>query len=111
MKPIKIKLGERLFTSTKITAWMAREAIATHKEALSLSKVAKEIQETKSDVEAAFEILEKLEDLATRKANLICEAYGNKFTVDELEKELSREEIDAQLEVIMTGIESVLSKN
>ena len=111
MKPLKVKLGEKLYTSCKITAWMAREAIAIHKDALSLARRGKEAHESGSAEEAAELLLDLMDDIATRKANLICEAYGNKFTADELERALSREETEVQIESIMSGVGAILTKN
>ncbi len=112
MKTLKIKLGDHLFTSGKVTAWDAREAIAINKDAVRVPKMAAAgAGDGESYVDFADQILTAMDEVATRKANLICNVYGGQFTPDELEKSHTPDEIDEQITMIIYGVDAVITKN
>jgi len=109
MKTLTLKLGDKLYTTGRITAWQSREALAVNKDLIASAKRGQELD--KSDIDGIEQFLQEMDDLNVRKANLICEVYGNKFTVDELEKNLTNEDIENQLMQIVQGISGVVEKN
>lgn len=113
MKVLFLKINDQTHTTGKITAFLSKEALKIQKESIALAKIGKGIQVDESELneDAVIELLDALQELRTRKAWLICEIYGNKFTVDDLEKELSDEEIEEQINQIYSGITGVVSKN
>lgn len=112
MKTLTLKLGEKVYTSGKVTAWHSREAFALNKDMIKIAKSGKEIQESKLQEESVLiEFLEEMESVNNRKSNLICEVFGNKFTLDELEKHLDQEEISDTIKSIVNGISGVVAKN
>lgn len=112
MKVLTLAIGEKIYTSTKITAWQAREAFSVSKDMLTLAKTGEAVSNSEQgDTEQMGMFFEKINEVADKKANLICEVYGNKFTVDELEKCLSSAEIDSQIWKIIDGINGVVEKN
>jgi hypothetical protein len=109
MKTLVLKFGDKTYTTSRITAYLSREAFAINKDLLQIAKDSKAID--KNDLEEVEKLLQDMDDIAARKANLICEVYGNKFTVDELEKNLTNQEIDDQIKKIVQGISGVVEKN
>jgi hypothetical protein len=63
------------------------------------------------NIDIVGDLLDKLGELAERKAALICAVYGDKFTVDELEKNLSDEEINIEINKIIMSVSGVIEKN
>jgi len=111
MKVLILKLNDKTYTTGKITTFLSKEALKIQKETLALGKKGKEVQDNSEDIEAIDELLTELFELKERKAWLICEMYGGKFTADELEKALDDEEIDEQINAIISGICGVIQKN
>ncbi|HHY28091.1 MAG TPA: hypothetical protein GX523_15350 [Desulfitobacterium dehalogenans] len=109
MKTLTLKLGGKTYTTSRITAYLSREAMAVNKDMLGIAKTAKALDQ--DDIDGAEKLMEDMESAAIRKANLICEVYGNKFTVDELERNLTNAEIDEQVNRIIQGISGVVEKN
>ena len=64
-----------------------------------------------STIAAAESLYASMIDLSDRKANLICEVYGNKFTADELDRILEQSEIDAEVNKIINGVTGIITKN
>lgn len=114
MKVLTLKIGGKTYTTGKITAFLSKEAMKINKETISLAKKGQEIQnsgELDYDIGVIDDLMNSMLELSERKAWLICELHGNKFSVDDLEKELSTEEIDAEINRIVAGISGVISKN
>lgn len=115
MKVLTIKLKEKTYTTGKITAFISREALKIQKESIQLAKKGLELQNTLDEsiitIDKAEEILDLSESLLQKKYWLVCEAYQNKFTVDDLEKELSSEEIEFEINKILGGVQGIISKN
>lgn len=111
MKVLTLQLNGKKYATTKITAYMSKEALKIQKDALDLAKSGKAVQEDSSNLDAVGNLLDQLFEIKDRKVALICDIYGNKFTADEIEKILSDEEIDAQMAAIVMGIAGVASKN
>nr|DAY94136.1 MAG TPA: hypothetical protein [Caudoviricetes sp.] len=109
VKTLTLQLGDKLYTTGRITAWQSREAFAINKDMLKFAQRAKEMDDIGES--EMMEVMDTLEDVSTRRANLVCEVYGNKFTADELEKNLTTEEIVEQLNQITYGIMGVVQKN
>lgn len=113
MKVLTIKINDKTHATGKITAFYSKEAMRIQKEAISVAKLGKGFQDIDGidDVDKIEELFTRLEELKERKAWLICEIYGNKFDIESLQKELSDEEIDAEINKITNGISGIISKN
>jgi len=113
MKLLTLKINEKTYTTGKITAFFTREALKIQKEAITLAKKGKVLQEpgAAENLDAVEEVLDSLAELKERKVWLLCEIYGNKFTTDDIEKELSDEEIEIEVNKIIMGISGVIQKN
>lgn len=111
MKVIILDLNGTKYTTGKITAYLSKEALKIQKNTLELAKKGKNLQDNTEDYEAIEGLIEDAEVLHDSKVNLICELYGNKFTADMLEKTLSDEEIEEQINNIVSGIYGIVSKN
>jgi len=113
MKVLKIEINEKTYTTGKITCFLSKEALKIQKEALSLAEKGIDIQKAGQEVDLkdVDSLLSKLLEVKERKTWLICEVFGNKFTADELEKSFSDEEIEAQINDIITGVSEVVQKN
>lgn len=113
MKVLILELNGKRYTTGKITAYLSRQALKIQKESLELSEKAQKLKDNSQNAEMKEigELLSSMEELRTSKANLICEVYQNKFDIDDLEKELSDQEIDAEINKILNGITGVISKN
>ena len=114
MKVLTLTIGDHTYTTGKITAFLSKEAMKINKDSVVLAKRAQEVQggtDVESDMDMIEDLANSVLELSERKAWLICETYGNKFTPDDLEKELSTEEIDAEINAIINGIQGVISKN
>jgi hypothetical protein len=113
MKVLTLKLNNKTYMTGKITAFLSKEALKIQKEALALGKKGKEIQQLDAEnhMEEIEVLLNALAELRERKTWLICEVYQNKFDVETLEKSLSDDEIDEEVNKILYGIAGVISKN
>lgn len=114
MKVLILELNGKKYTTGKITAWLSKEATKIQKTALDVASDGKKIDtetETDENLQNIKNVLSQLEELRDRKTALIVETYGNQFTADEFEKALSDEEIDEQINSIISGIHGILSKN
>ena len=115
MKVLTLKLGDKVYTTTRITAWMAREAMKISKDAIALARIGQTLNDTEItdelQIKTADEALGQVLDLMLRKVNLICKVYGDKFSVDELENELTNAEIDQHIADISSGLSEVIEKN
>lgn len=111
MKVLTLKIDGKTHTTVKITAWMAKEAIKINRDSIAIAKKASAISGDETDLDLAEEIYSTMEELSDRKANLICEVFGRKFTAEDLEKELTTEEIDNQVNNILGGVTGTIEKN
>lgn len=111
MKILTLKLNDKTFMTGKITTFISKEALKIQKDALSLAKAGKNIQNGEVDIDEIDSLLDKLLELKERKTWLLCEVYSNKFTPDEIEKALDDEEIDEAIKSIISGICGIISKN
>jgi len=110
MKVLTLKLGDKTYTTGKITAYMTRKCFEISRKAIEFGKLGQQISNN-TDFETIEKLFKDLEDFTLEKYAFICDIYGNKFTVDELEKELTMEEINEQINMIAKGITGVLEKN
>lgn len=111
MKILKLKLNEKTYSTGKITAFISKEALKIQKEAITLAKKGKLLQNDLENIDAIEEVLEVMAELKERKTWVLCEVYGNKFTADDLEKEFSDEEIEIEVNKIIMGVSGVVQKN
>lgn len=111
MKVLMLKIGEKVYTTGKITAYLSREALKIQTDALKMAKQGQLLAADSEDVDAAGKILEDLTELRNRKSWLICQVYCNAFTMDEMEQSLDSDEIDEEINRIITGISGVVTKN
>lgn len=111
MQPFTIILGDKRYTAVKITAFQTRQANQIQLDTLDFAEKAKNIESAEDVVEASKELIAFKNDLATRKATLICNVFDNRFDIDELEESLSTQEIDVEVQRIMTGVAKVITKN
>ena len=110
---LTIKIGNKKFTASGLTAGLTREAFQINRDALDLARVGTAIQSAadEKDYDKVAEILDKTLEIRDRKSTLICKVYGDKFTVDELEYALTDAQIDEQMNGIMAGINRTIAKN
>ena len=116
MKVLALKLGGKTYTTGKVTAYIAKEVIKTGKQALELAKSRSALESlgedsSEEDLDRASEVVSQVEELADKKAWILCEAYGNKFTQDDLEKGLSSQEINTEINRLMGAITGTMEKN
>lgn len=116
MKTLTLKLGDKLYTTSRIIARLSREALALQKDIIDAASAAKNVQTdgddiSDEDMDAVKNLMDTAADVSNRKLNLICEVYGNKFTADEVENNLTAEEIDGQIRSVMKGIRGIVEKN
>lgn len=111
MKILTLKVNGKTHTTGKITAFLAKQAININKEALKLAKTGQAMADNAEDIDLAERLFEEMDELNNRKAWLVCELYANKFTQDELEKELTLTELDAEIAKIIRGISGITEKN
>lgn len=111
MKVLMLKVGEKTHTTGKITAYLSREALKIQTEAIQVAKTGMDIEKIDGDINAAGQLMQSLLDLRDRKSWLICQVYNDTFTFEELENELSSEEIDAEINRIISGISGTAIKN
>jgi hypothetical protein len=112
MKVLILKLNDKTYTTGKITTYLSKEALKIQKESLELAKLGKQIQIAgEPDIDTVNELMTKMLELKDRKSWLICEVYGRQFSADNLEKSFSDEEIDAEINRIISGITGVIRKN
>ncbi len=111
MKVLTLKLGDKKYTTGRITAYLSREALKVQSDAVKIAKRGQEMLKGTTDVEAAGELLDDVLTLRDKKAWLLCTVYGDAFTAEELESALTDEEIDAEINRIISGIAGVVAKN
>ena len=111
MRILSIQINGKTFMTGKITAYLSKEALKIQRDPLELAKLGKQVQQDESNVDQISVMFDMIEDLNKRKVWIICEVYQNQFTPDELEKELSSEEIILEVNKIISGVTGIISKN
>ena len=111
MRVLTIKLGDQSYSTGKITAYLSREALKIQSEAIKVAKRGQELLKTPDDVDAAGELLDDIIALRDKKGWLLCQVYGDQFTLEELEAHFDDKEIDAEINKIISGISGVVTKN
>lgn len=109
MKLLTLKLNDKTFMSGKISMFLTKEALKIQRDALAVGKQAKGMSE--EDIDGADELLQAVYELADRKIWLICEVYENKFSPDDLERGLTSEEVDIEINKIIGAVSGVIEKN
>lgn len=111
MKVLTLRIGDKTYTTGKITAFLSKEALKIQKDAIALGKKGQDLQANSEDLDMADNLLTDMFELKERKAWLICEVYGNKFSTDILQNTFDDEEIDVEINKIIFGVAGVISKN
>ena len=111
MQPIRIEVGGKTYTAGRITAAISREVVQIQKESIELAKMGKELQDDEKNLDSAMQVLDKLTALREKKSWVVCEAYGNQFTLDELEGGLTDAEIEIAVNRIMFAVNGIMTKN
>lgn len=108
MNVLSIKVNESTYKAGRISLYLTKEVLKIQKEALKIAKIS---EADLNKTEVAEEILDKVFELTERKVFLICEVYGDQFTSDELERALTQQEIDHEINKILSGASRVIEKN
>ena len=111
MKVLSININGKTYMTGKITAYVSKEALKIQRDTMAFVKKAKAVQENLHDMDAIESMFEELSNLTTQKTWLICEVYQNQFTPDELEKQFTREEIENEINKIISGVTGIIAKN
>ncbi len=111
MQVLILKLGKKSYTTGRATAFLARKSLEITQKSVEMAKKAKEIGEQDNDLDAIGDLIQQSIDINDTKSWLICAIYGDKFTIEELEMSLTREEIDAEVNRISQAIMGVIPKN
>jgi uncharacterized small protein (DUF1192 family) len=131
MDILKITIGKKTYSEMRFPAYLYREVLRlremqvelakTHKYVMQSQQKLMEIAATANEDEiktmsAAIEaVSEKIfalqDDIYERTLQIICKAYGEKFSVDELEQNLSVAEINAQIAKIADATNGIFEKN
>lgn len=101
MKSLTLKLNDKIYTSVMIGPFLIEGALKIYQDVRNLQ--AKIFEDTKGRKREAAdaEMLAEAYDITDRKIRLICEAYGNQFTPDELERSLTDYEIGVEISKII----------
>ena len=107
-----LKIGDKTYTTGKITAYISRKALEINTESLAITKAGSALKDSEGDrYEELESYLRRLAELRTSRSWLVCEAYEKQFTIEELENGLSVGEIEAEVLGIVHGVSSVIEKN
>jgi hypothetical protein len=111
MQILKIKIKGKTFQAGKISSFLSKQVMGIQKDALAMMKKVKAMDQDNIDEDQAEELFAFAEGIHDRKVFVICEVYQNQFSAEEVEKEFSNAEIDAELNKISNGINGVITKN
>jgi hypothetical protein len=114
MKVLTLQLGDKTYSTSRITAYFARRAMEINKQALELAKRGNEIKDSQTetvDIAVAAELMDAMTELNESKAWFICQVYGERFGIEDLETRFTTEEIDAEFTRITNAIYGVIEKN
>ena len=111
MKVLTLKLGDQSYSTGKITAYLSREALKIQSEAIKVAKRGQELIKDADNLDMAGELIEDIVSIRDKKSWLLCQVYGDQFTIEDLERELDDEEIDTEVNRIISGISGVVTKN
>ena len=99
---MKITICGYDYQAEKIPASMSRRAMELNADALEAATKAEALR-TNPGAEGASSLMELLMNNLDRKADLICDVFGNQFLPQVLFEELSITEINALLNAIVSG--------
>lgn len=99
---MKITINGTTYEAERIPASMSRRAMELNAEALEAAAKAEALR-TNPGAEGASALMALLMDNLDRKAELICDVFGNRFSPKALTEELSITEINALLNAIVSG--------
>lgn len=113
MKVLTLKLGDVTYTTERITTGLSREALRVQEEAFAFVEKAEALRSNPESisVSAASETISAQIALSDRKLNLIVRTFGNKFTIADLEDNLTNQEVDVVVAAIVRGVTGIVSKN
>lgn len=110
MKIIKLEIAGKTYMSGKITTYLTKQALRLQKDALEYATTAMKAMD-RTNIEAASKLTDELMELQDRKVWVLCEAFGNQFTVDDVEKNLDQEEVDSVINQIIGAVGATIEKN
>lgn len=112
MKVLSLKIHGKTYTTSRITAYLSRKAMEIHTKSIELAKAGTALKESgDTDLDAIQELMEKMAELNDQKSWFICQVYGEKFGIEDLEKDLTNEEIESEIQRITNAINGVIEKN
>lgn len=131
MEILTIKLGEKTYQAGRFPAYLAREILRIQSQQLEIAKVQDSLSASKKRLgeaaqkadqgdlavvmagisETTSAVIKLEEDVYERLLWVICETYGNQFTPDEVDHNLSRLEIAAQIRKISNATNGIFEKN
>lgn len=110
MKVLTLKINGTTHATAKITAYNARQALKIQQESLGIAETAERLG-GEAGVAETNALINAMIELRDKKTLLIVDVYGYKFSPEDLEKELSDNEIDLEISRIINGISGVIEKN
>jgi hypothetical protein len=112
MKVLSLKIGDKTYTTSRITAYLSRKAMAINTASLTLAKEGVALRDSEEkDLDATSALMGKLTELSDMKSWFVCQVYGERFSLEELEMSLTTEEIEEEVRRITTAIFGVIEKN
>ena len=111
MQVLSLKVGDTTYTTGRASAFLARKALEINRKTIDMAKKAGEIKENGADLDAVDGLMAQMSELNDLKSWLICAVYGDKFTVEQLEKALTAEEMTAEVQRVTSAIMGIIPKN
>lgn len=112
MRTFTIKIGGKTYTTSRISTYAVRQLLALNKDAIAMADKYTTLDVTgMSDITIASEILNTVDQVYAKKSALISDIYGNKFTAEDVEKALTKEELDNQIQALTLGVLGIATKN
>ena len=99
---MKITVNGKEYETGKITAGMTRRALELNMEALDVAAKAEELKKTK-DAEGASGLLAAIYGNIDDKAALVCAAFADAFSSEELLESVTNAELNGIIQQIATG--------
>lgn len=111
MQILSLKVGDTTYTTGRATAYLARKALEINRKTIEMAKKATEIKGGGADLDAVDSLMAQMEELSNLKSWIVCQIYGEKFTVEQLENSLTAEELTAEVQRVTQAIMGIIPKN
>ena len=111
MQVLSLKVGDTTCTTGRASAYLARKALEINRKTIEMAKKAEAIRESGADLEAVDGLMTQMAELNDLKSWLVCQVYGEKFTVEQLENSLTAEELTAEVQRVTNAIMGIIPKN